>query len=282
MSASRALREEFHREYMTFFERAERTRRWSLFDDVPWDRLDEAPKDARLALCAETFCGVELHLPDYLRNHLELLEGDYSRAWFAASWGYEEGKHSLVLREYLSRSGQRTEAQLHDYAEQTLAREYTAPYDTARQATLYGALQELITFVIYSKQRQSAQRVGDPVLAEIYRLIGRDEMAHSRFYQRMLALHLDYDRPGTIADLAHVMRTFRMPAHDLLPDYEDRITVMRTAGIDAGVFFTEAVQPLLNAVGVTRQELFSAPPKPPGRSPDLLLASVTEPTGEHR
>jgi acyl-[acyl-carrier-protein] desaturase len=256
---SRALREAFHREYMSFFERAERTRRWSVFEDVPWHRLGECPADKELALCAETFCGVEMYLPDYLRAHLSLLAGDYGRAWFAANWGYEEAKHSLVLREYLRRSGQRTEAELHDYAEQVFARPWRAPYDDARQMTVYAALQELTTFVTYSKQRAAAQRAGDAVLSEVYRLIGRDEMAHSRFYQRMLILHLDDDRAGTLADLAHVLRTFRMPAEDLLPGYADRIVAMRAAGVDAGVFFTMVVLPLLEAVGVTRGEVFAVP-----------------------
>lgn len=253
---SRALREAFHREYLTFFERAERTRRWNVFGDIPWEQLDLAPRDERLAQCAETFCGVEMFLPDYLRTHLSLLAGDYGRAWFAANWGYEEAKHSLVLREYLQRSGQRSAGQLHDLAETILSRQWVAPYDDPRQMTIYGAVQELTTFVIYHKQRALARSVGDPVLAEIYRLIGRDEMAHARFYLRMIELHLDDDRSGTLADLAHVLRTFRMPAEDVLPDYGARTAVMaRTAGVDATVFFGEVVVPMLRALGLTRRDL---------------------------
>ncbi|MDH6137169.1 acyl-[acyl-carrier-protein] desaturase [Kitasatospora sp. MAA4] len=252
---SRALREAFHREYMTFFERAERTRRWNLFTDIPWDELPASAPNEQLAQCAETFCGVEMFLPDYLSAHLDAVGGNYGQAWFAANWGYEESKHSLVLREYLHRSGQRTEQQLFDFADDVLARTWTRPYAEGRQMVVYGAIQELTTFVIYRKQRELALRAGDHVLAEIYRLIGRDEMAHARFYQRMIELHLDTDRPGTLLDLAHVLRTFRMPAEDVLPDYEARIAVMRTAGIDSGVFLREVVFPSLGAVGLTRHDL---------------------------
>jgi acyl-[acyl-carrier-protein] desaturase len=93
------------------------------------------------------------------------------------------------------------------------------------------------------------------VLPEVYRLIGRDEMAHSRFYLRMIELHLADDRAGTLADLAHVLRTFRMPAEDLLVDYADRIEVMRAAGIDRGVFLAEVTLPLLRELGLTRHDL---------------------------
>ena len=37
MTASKALREKFHREYMTFFEHAERARRWNPFTDIDWE-----------------------------------------------------------------------------------------------------------------------------------------------------------------------------------------------------------------------------------------------------
>ncbi|GHI94689.1 MULTISPECIES: acyl-ACP desaturase [Streptomyces] len=251
-----ALREAFHREFMTFFERAERTRRWSVFDDVPWDRLPEVPAERELALAAETFCGIEMFLPDYLQAHLSLLVGDYGQAWFSANWGYEEAKHALALREYLLRSGQRTETQMREFGEAVMARRWEPPYRTPRQMVVYSAFQELTTFVSYRKQRERAQRTADPVLAEVYRLIGRDEMAHCRFYQRILSLHLDEDRAGTLKDLAHVVRTFRMPAHELLPDREDRESV-RTTGFGNGAFITEVVLPSLGALGLTRHDLYS-------------------------
>ncbi|MGW6223185.1 acyl-ACP desaturase, partial [Streptomyces olivaceus] len=251
-----ALREAFHREFMTFFERAERTRRWSVFDDIPWDRLPEVPAERELALAAETFCGIEMFLPDYLQAHLSLLVGDYGQAWFSANWGYEEAKHALALREYLLRSGQRTETQMREFGEAVMARRWEPPYRTPRQMVVYSAFQELTTFVSYRKQRERAQRTADPVLTEVYRLIGRDEMAHCRFYQRILSLHLDEDRAGTLKDLAHVVRTFRMPAHELLPDREVRESV-RTTGFGNGAFITEVVLPSLWAVGMSRLYLFS-------------------------
>ena len=42
---SRVLREAFHREFMTFFERAERTRRWNVFTDIVWDRLSGSAQE---------------------------------------------------------------------------------------------------------------------------------------------------------------------------------------------------------------------------------------------
>jgi hypothetical protein len=247
---SRAMREAFHREFMTFFERAERTRRWNVFTDIAWDRLSGRTADPRLVRCAETFCGVEMYLPDYLRAHLDLMRGDYGRAWFAANWGYEEAKHSLALREYLRRSGARDDGELHDYAETVLARSWRAPYDDGRRMTIYGALQELTTFVIYRKQRRWAERLGDPVLPELYRLIGRDEMARRQPFRHNDLVALDrllrelaprhprvlvavegvYSMDGDLADLAGLVELRRRYGFMLYLDEAHSLGVLGATG----------------------------------------------------
>jgi acyl-[acyl-carrier-protein] desaturase len=259
MSAS----ERIYRHYMTFFEAAERSRRWSVFDDVPWDKAEASPHDATLARCAETFCGVELYLPDYTANGLNVMRESFGQAWFLANWGYEESKHSLVLREYLMRTKQRTFEEITAYERVILSNRWSLPFHTARQMTIYGAIQELTTFVIYKKHQKLALDRGDELLAAIYKLIARDEAAHFGFYADVTAVVLDEDPVGTKADLAHVFSNFTMPAHDLVPDYDDRIELMRSAGIDRGVFIREVWVPILNRLGLTRHDL---PPRSRSRA----------------
>jgi acyl-[acyl-carrier-protein] desaturase len=250
-----ALNEKFYREYMTFFEHAERARRWSPFTAFDWEALKDAPKNESMALCAETFCGVEMYLPDYIDGHLDMFRDNWARAWFAAAWGYEESKHSLTLWQYLVKSGHRTDAQMHEVSQRLLAKKWRVPFETPRQMTVYGALQEMTTFVIYKKQQRLAQRQDNRVLADIYRVIARDEMAHTQYYKMILQHYLDEDREGTLKDIGHVFYNFTMPAHDLLPDYESRVEVMRTAGIDRGVYITEVCAPLLKRLQLTRHDL---------------------------
>jgi acyl-[acyl-carrier-protein] desaturase len=142
-----------------------------------------------------------------------------------------------------------------DFEERILAGQWKKPFDDGRQMTAYGALQEMATFVIYKKQQKLAEASGNEVLANVYKLIAKDEMAHCRFYERMMELHLDDDREGTLKDLAIVFRSFRMPAFDLVPDYDARVEVMRTAGIDRGVFLTEIWAPVLKSLKLTRHDL---------------------------
>jgi acyl-[acyl-carrier-protein] desaturase len=250
--------QQLYREYMDFFERAERKRRWSVFDDIPWAEWDPQWASPERALCAETFCGVEMYLPDYVANGLNVVHDSFGQAWFQANWGYEESKHALALREYLVRTQQRSGEDMESYARDILSRRWELPFEGARRMTAYGALQERTTWMIYRKQMAAAEVAGDVVLAAIYRYISRDEAAHATFYHRVLTLCLQEDRVGTLRDICAVVGAFKMPAADLVPDYAARVAVMRSYGIDRSVFLTEAFFPTLNRLGITRRELVAA------------------------
>ena len=60
---------------------------------------------------------------------------------------------------------------------------------------------------------------------------------------------------GTLEDLSAVFYGFTMPAYDLVPDYDSRVEVMRTAGIDRGVFLTEVWGPVLKRLKLTRHDI---------------------------
>ncbi len=125
-----------------------------------------------------------MYLPDYIDGHLSLFRDNFARAWFGANWGYEESKHALTLWRYLVKSGHRTEEQMRDYSDRILVEEVEASRSrTAAQMTAYGCVQEMTTFVIYKKQQQLAEAEGNDVLADVYKLIAKDEMAHAQYYR---------------------------------------------------------------------------------------------------
>lgn len=84
---------------------------------------------------------------------------------------------------------------------------------------------------------------------------------------------LEEDREGTLADLAHVFAKFEMPGVKLVPDYEKRVEIMRSAGIDRAVFLQKVYFPILKYLGITRRELLHA-----GQKLHPSLAAI--PSGE--
>ncbi len=252
------IEERLYRIYMEFFEKAERERRWSVFDDIPWDQINkDASED--LALCVETFASVEMYLPDYVAGGINVVRPWFGRAWWQANWGYEESKHSLALGEYLLRSGKRSKDQWFDHYNKIAEKKWELPFQTGRQMTCYGVVQEQATFVIYCKHRDYAERENDPCLRTIYDYIARDEIAHTRFYQEVVQVLLEEDREGTLADLAKVFAEFRMPGVDLVPDYDERILQMRDqGGVDRDLFIRKVYLPVLKFLNVGRHEMLAA------------------------
>ncbi len=254
----RRIEEKLYAQYMDFFEKAERERRWNVFDDIPWDEANPEASDD-LALCAETFASVEMFLPDYTAGGLNVVRDYFGRAWFQANWGYEESKHSLALGEWLVRSGKRSKDEWFDLQESLLQmRKWQPLFTTARQMTAYGMIQEQATFLIYVKHRERARQENDACLAKIYDYVARDERAHSKFYQDVIKVLMEEDREGTLVDIAHVLANFKMPGVDLVPDYDERILKMRDAGIDRNVFIRKIYLPVLKYLGVSRHEMLSA------------------------
>ena len=246
-----------YRLYATFFDKAEQERRWNPYRDVPWDRVNREASD-ELALCAETFCAVESYLPDYVSKGINIVRKSFGQAWFAANWAYEESKHSIALQEYLVRSGKRTEEQMFDFQARLKDLEWRLPFTTAQQMTLYGVFQEMATFFIYCRQEARAEREGDEALRTIYRLNARDEIAHTRFYQDVVKLLLEEDRASVLQDIAFVTKHFEMPGVGLVPDYENRVAVMREAGIDRATFLQKVYFPVLKYLDVSRKEVVEA------------------------
>jgi acyl-[acyl-carrier-protein] desaturase len=254
MGASLTHKDNIYRAYMEFFDIAERKRRWHPLNDIPWEKLDISKNTEEKAISAETYCGVELYVPDYTANGLNLVRPIFGYAWFEANWGYEESKHGLTFREYLIRSGLRTEEQYAEFEKHIFTKVWNLPFHTPRQMTCYGALQESATFLAYRSQLRKAQQEKDKVLEKIYFYISRDEGAHMGFYLQVLQYEMEEDREGTLTDLSYVVRHFQMPGIELIPEYDQRFQV-NGIGISFQQFLQRGLFPILKALGTSRSEL---------------------------
>jgi acyl-[acyl-carrier-protein] desaturase len=251
------MREQAYRIYLDFLETAENKRRWNIFNDVPWEKLDTSKATDEVGDRVEIFCTEELYVPDYSSRGLDLSRSMFGMAWFQTCWAFEESRHGLVFREYLTRSGLRSSAQFEALERGTFSREWKLPFQTVRKMACYGALQESATFTAYNLQRNKAREAGDEVLEAIFLYVGRDEAAHAGFYRDMIQLELIHDREETVADLAHVLSNFKMPGDGLIPDYRRRLE-SSGAGISPRVFLGRVVWPLLSTLQISREEMKSA------------------------
>src|SRR5436309_581583 len=135
-------REKVYRLYLDFLETAETKRRWNIFNDIPWSDLDRSTVTEANAQAIELFCCEEMFVPDYSSEGLAPIRSVVGIAWFQACLAFEESRHGLVFREYLTRSGLRSDAQFAAIEKALFAAKWQLPFATPRQMAVYGALQE--------------------------------------------------------------------------------------------------------------------------------------------
>jgi acyl-[acyl-carrier-protein] desaturase len=249
------IRAEFYRLYRDFFDRAERKRRWSVADDIPWGDTNKSLTPA-VADAVEAFCTVEMYLPDYIAKALPMIRANRGWAWFHANWGYEESKHSLALGDWLLKSGHRSPEQMADLEHRVFEHEWNLPEDSPQGMIVYAMTQELATWVHYRNLRRRLDELGgDPCLAKLLDFIAVDERAHHTFYHRVVRMFLKIDRETTVAALKRVLTGFSMPAVHLLADGSQRVAEIKALGIfSPDIFIDDVLRPILDTLGVNTRE----------------------------
>lgn len=246
---------EIYQIFRDFFNLAERKRRWSIEDDIPWDKCSKSLNPA-IADIVESFCAVELFLPDYLAPMVSGLRSSRGAAWFMCNWGYEEAKHSLALGDWLLKSGMRTDEQFADVQKMCVDNAWTPPMETPIGMACYTVAQELATAVSYRRLSALFNAEDDPALSRLLEFIHLDERAHFGFYRKMVALHLRYDRAHTLEQLRQVLNNFHMPMIEIFADSRHRVAEIRRLNImTEEIYVQEIYLPILASLGIERREM---------------------------
>jgi hypothetical protein len=153
--------------------------RWSLAEDVPWDRFDGALLSDEQATTVRMNAITEWSaLPAtemFLRDNRH--DSDFSA--FISIWFYEEQKHALALMEYLRRFRPAllpTEAELH------AVRFEFDPAPPLETLMLHFCGEVRLT----QWYRRAAEWHREPVLRHLYDLISKDEARHGGAYLKYM------------------------------------------------------------------------------------------------
>lgn len=257
-SVTAQVEEIFFENFLKYFKNAEEKRRWDIEKDIPWDKTSPNSSEVT-AQIVESFTAVEMYLPDYTHKIMELIRRSRGRAWFQSNWGFEESKHSIVLEEWLIRSGKRSEDQMRDFENQLLGAEWQLPFDSPRQMIIYTMIQELATGVNYTNLRRRAESEGDEALARTLRWVSADESAHYNFFRKGVKTYLALEPEETINDIKFVFEHFAMPAHALIPEWQERGEAIEAAGIyGPKMYLSKIRRPILEDLNISRTQLKEA------------------------
>ena len=212
------------------------------FDKDPW-----TPDQSRLSGVAQTAFEVNLltedNLPSYHREiHALFGAGDGPWINWIHRWTAEEGRHSIVLRDYLVVTRSLDPVALERGRMQQVMTGYDHQSHSTLRGMAYVSFQELATRISH---RNTGRYSEDPVADRIMARIATDENLHMAFYRDALSAALELDPSAAVLAIAAEVIGFEMPGAGM-SDFRAKALEIAKAGIyDLRVHHDDVVWPLL-------------------------------------
>jgi acyl-[acyl-carrier-protein] desaturase len=225
------------------------------FDKDPW-----TPDQPRISGVAQIAFEVNLltedNLPSYHREiHRMFGDGDGAWLFWVNRWTAEEGRHAIVLRDYLV-----VTRNIDPYAlERSRMNQLQIAYNHDDEGNVlrgfaYVAFQELATRISH---RNTGRYSSDPVADRIMARIAADENLHMVFYRDILAEAMKIDPSAAVIAVADEIIAFEMPGAGM-ENFTRKAAQMAKAGIyDLRIHHDEVVWPLLRHWGIFEAEHLS-------------------------
>ena len=211
---------------------------WFPHDFVPWSRgrdfdpdYEWSPDEVELSDEVRSALFVNLLTEDNLPYYFRTIEAMFGRdsAWgtWARRWTAEEGRHSIVIRDYLTVTRAIDPIALERARmAQVECGEVPEP-GTPHDGFAYVALQELATRIAH---HNTGKLLDDKAGYEVMKKVASDENRHYLFYRDLVSAALEVDPSGMVLAIERQVRTFEMPGTGII-DYEMHAKAIAKAGI---------------------------------------------------
>ena len=184
----------------------------------------------------------EDNLPYYFRDIDRLFGSDTAFGEWARNWTAEEGRHSIVMRDYFTVTRALDPIAL-ERGRMTQVRggQVPAPND-AFEALAYVSMQELATRISH---RNTGKLMKDEMGTAIMSRVGNDENLHYLFYRDLTSAALELDPSSTVLGIERAVRTFAMPGLGI-PNFEALSREVAKAGIyDLLIHHDQILEPVI-------------------------------------
>lgn len=198
-------------------------------NDYDWQAIRPETVDQEILKALTFVTLVECNPSDPAGQLLGAADRDgapWLRRFIDQTWLPEESAHHTPYKEYLLRSGASTPQAINARISDVRSRGflYGEGY-TALKASVYGWIQELITWRFYEAMRSHLLLEGkdhgasDPVLIQILGDIAKQENFHRHVYLTGIKSILRHS-PERKVEVAEALAEFMMPGHHMVPDLQ--------------------------------------------------------------
>jgi acyl-[acyl-carrier-protein] desaturase len=211
---------------------------WFPHELVPWSEGQDfeegyewsadaasVPPEVRSALFVNLL--TEDNLPYYFRTIERMFGRDSAWGVWARRWTAEEGRHSIVIRDYLTVTRAIDPVALERARMAQVECGQVPEPDTPHDGFAYVALQELATRIAH---HNTGKVLEDRAGYEVMKKVASDENRHHLFYRDLVSAALELDPSAMVIAIERQVRTFEMPGTGIL-DFEVHAKAIARAGI---------------------------------------------------
>jgi acyl-[acyl-carrier-protein] desaturase len=211
---------------------------WFPHQLVPWGRgrdfeagWEWSADEAALSDAVRASLFVNLLTEDNLPYYFRTIEALFGRdsAWgeWSRRWTAEEGRHSIVIRDYLTVTRQLDPVALERARMAQVTCGQVPEPDLPHDGLVYVSLQELATRIAH---HNTGKQLDDPVGYEVMKRVASDENRHYLFYRDATSAALELDPSGMVQAIERQVRCFEMPGTGIV-DFEHHARAIAQAGI---------------------------------------------------
>ncbi len=211
---------------------------WFPHQLVPYSRgrdfdadYEWSPEDTELSDEVRSSLFINLLTEDNLPYYFRTIEAMFGRdsAWgeWSRRWTAEEGRHSIVIRDYLTVTRALDPVALERARMAQVACGQVPEPETPQEGLVYVALQELATRISH---HNTGKVIEDPVGYEVMKRVASDENRHHLFYRDLCTAALEVDPSGMVAAIEKQVREFEMPGTGIV-DFDLHARAIAKAGI---------------------------------------------------
>jgi acyl-[acyl-carrier-protein] desaturase len=221
------------------YERHDATaKEWFPHEMVPWGKGRDVepgeewdpnevpmPDGVRSALFVNLL--TEDNLPYYFRTIETLFGADSIWGQWVRRWTAEEGRHSIVIRDYLTVTRAVDPVALERARMHQVSTGITPAPPTPADGLAYVALQELATRIAH---RNTGKLLDDRVGYDVMARVASDENLHFLFYRDLVTAALAVDPSKTVIAIERQVRDFEMPGTGIV-DFTGHAAAIAKVGI---------------------------------------------------
>lgn len=230
-----------------------RSKEWFPHELIPWDQAaalrpgdtwdpEQFPMDDAVRRALVVNLLTEDNLP-YYYSAIDDHFGD-DDAWGAWNrrWTAEEGRHSIVIRDYLTVTRAVDPVALERGRMHQVCYGFHQPIAGPAECLVYVALQELATRIAHFN---TGKLMGDPGGQEVMARVAKDENLHFLFYRDMTTAGLHIDPSGMVIAMERQVRDFEMPGTGI-EGFSAHAKAIAKAGIyDLAIHHDQILVPLI-------------------------------------